>query len=204
MTVDEAKKILLAAPLNPRELTALIFLLSKLDYRDLPNEIWRDVINYEGFYQVSNFARVRSFHKNKIKILTPKPDMHGYFRVVLCKNGEKKNRLVHVLVAQAFIPNPEGKKQVNHISGDKSDNRAENLEWLTPSENIAHAFDMGLRKSGCEHSRAKLLPEQIRDIRTNCVPGDSELGFKAFARKYNVTPRVIQLVYYRKSYINVE
>ena len=204
MTINEAKKILLAAPLNPTERLALQLLLSRIDYHDLPNEIWRDVVNYEGLYQVSNFGRIKSFHKNNAKIITPKPDNHGYLRVVLCKNYKKKNRMVHVLVAQAFILNPEGKKQVNHIDGNKKNNRVENLEWLTPSENIAHAFDMGLRKSGCEHHMAKFTAEQIRDIRTNCVPGDSELGFKAFAKKYNVTPRVVQLVYYRKSYINVE
>ena len=204
MTVDEAKEILLAAPLNPREKTALRLILSEIDCKDLPNEIWRDVIGYESIYQVSNLGRIKSFHRRHVKLLNLETDLNGYTRCGLYKDGKTKHVFVHVLVAQAFIPNPEGKKQVNHISGDKADNRVENLEWLTPSENIVHAFDLGLSKQGCEHGRAKFTAEQIRDIRTNCVPGDSELGFKAFAKKYNVTPRVVQLVYYRKSYINVE
>ena len=204
MTINEAKKILLAAPLNPTERLALQLLLTKIDYHDLPNEIWRDVVGYEGYYEVSNFARVKSLHKKKAKNITPETDIHGYLRVILCKNGTKKNRMVHVLVAQAFIPNPENKKQVNHIDGNKRNNLVENLEWLTPSENIRHAFDMGLRKTGCEHHMAKFTAEQVRDIRANCVPDDPERGFKAFARKYGVTHRIISDAYYKRSYTNVE
>ena len=204
MTVDEAKEILLAAQLSPLEKNALYVLLEKIDYKDLPGEEWRDVVGYEGLYQVSNLGRVKSFHKNNAKIITPKPDNHGYLRVVLCKDFKKKNRMVHVLVAQAFIPNPESKRQVNHIDGNKTNNHVSNLEWVTPAENIHHAFETGLRKSGCEHFRAKLTAEQVREIRRDCVPGDPELGFKPFARKFNVTSRVIGLVYHGVSYQDVE
>lgn len=204
MNLIEAKKILLAANLSPLEKNALQMVLSELDCKDLPHEIWCDVIGYEGLYQVSNLGRMKSFHRRQVKLLNLETDLNGYIRCGLYKEGKTKHAFVHVLVAQAFIPNPEGKRQVNHIDGSKSNNRVENLEWLTPSENIAHAFDLGLRKSGCEHFRAKLLPEQIRDIRTNCVPGNPELGFKAFARKFNVTPKIIRDAYYKKSYINIE
>ena len=204
MTVNEAKKILLAAQLSPTERNALYILLSKVDCEDLPNEIWRDVVGYEGDYQVSNFARVKSFKKGKIQIRKVEVDLNGYVHCGLHKNGKTKHAFLHVLVAQAFISNLEGKTQVNHINGIKTDNRVENLEWVTPAENIAHAFETGLRKSGCEHFRAKLTAEQVREIRRDCVHGDLDFGVKAFARKFNVTPKIISDAYYGESYKDVE
>ena len=204
MTVDEAKEILLAANLSPNERNALYVLLETIDYRDLDGEEWRDVVDYEGLYQVSNFGRVRSFQKDKMKILKSGFSAFGYLRVVLCKDFQKKNRSIHILVAKAFIPNPEGKTQVNHIDGDKKNNHVSNLEWATPAENIHHAFEVGLRKSGCEHFRAKLTAEQVREIRRDCVPGDPERGFKAFAGKFNVIYETISDAYHRITYKNVE
>ena len=204
MTVNEAKKILLAAPLSPFERFALERLLSAVDGEDLPGEEWRDVVNYEGLYQVSNFGRVKSFHRKKVRLLDLETDLNGYIRCGLYKNGKTRHAFVHVLVAQAFIQNPENKSDVNHINGIKADNRVENLEWTTRSENIRHAFDMGLRKTGCEHHMAKFTADQVREIRRDCVPGDPELGFKAFARKFNVTPKIIENAYYHISYKDVE
>lgn len=206
MTVNEAKEILLAAQLSPLERTALQFLILELDSycEELPDEIWRDIVDYGGKYQVSNFARVRSLYRGKTRLIKPDIIHTGYLRVTLYKDGKTKNHYVHVLVAQAFIPNPEGKRQVNHIDGNKTNNRVENLEWLTPSENIQHAFETGLSKSGCEHGRAKFTAEQVREIRRDCVPGDPELGFKPFARKFNVTPKIIRDAFYRRSYKDVE
>lgn len=209
MTVNEAKEILLAANLSPKERNALRFLILELDCHceDMPNEIWRDIvdedIDYKGKYQVSNLARVRSFHRDKVKIMKPDIVHTGYLRVLLYKNGKTKSYYVHVLVAKAFIPNPEGKKQVNHVDGNKENNYADNLAWVTQSENIKHAYELGLKKKGCEHGRAKLTAEQVREIRRDCIPGDPELGFKPYARKFNVTPRVIQLVYGNVSYQDV-
>ncbi len=206
MTVDEAKKILLAAQLSPLERNALQFLILELDSHceDLPDEIWRDIADYGGKYQVSNFARVRSLYRGKTKLIKPDIIHTGYLRVTLYKDGKTKSHYVHVLVAQAFIPNPEGKRQVNHIDGDKNNNCVSNLEWVTPAENIHHAFETGLRKIGCEHFRAKFTAEQVREIRRDCVPGDPELGFKSFARKFNVTPKIIRDAFYGRSYQNVE
>ena len=108
-------------------------------------EIWRSIKDYPG-YEVSNLGRVRSFNFNRVRIktlITHKPT--GYIAVYLYKHNKIKNAKVHRLVAQAFIPNPENKPQVNHIDGDKTNNKADNLEWCTPSENQRHANRTGLR-----------------------------------------------------------
>ena len=104
-------------------------------------EEWRDIKGYEGLYQVSNFGRVKSLnyarqHYEKEKALQTKPN--GYVKVDLRHCGELSSRNVHRLVAEAFIPNPEGKTDVNHINGNKLDNRVENLEWCTRAENMLH------------------------------------------------------------------
>ena len=208
MTVIEAKKILLAAKLNPLEQTALQFLMLELEsyIENFPNEIWRDIVDYENKYQVSNFARVKSFCKGKVKLLKLDVDNKGYLRVGLYKNGKQKMCLVHILVAKAFIPNPDNKPCVNHIDGNKQNNSIENLEWVTSSENIVHAYELGLIKVkfGCEHHIAKLTAEQVREIRRDCIPRNSEFSFRAFAKKFNVSDEVISNVYYRRTYKDVE
>lgn len=113
-------------------------------------EIWKDIPGYESIYQVSNFGNVKSLqsgnHHSKIKILTPICADGRYLRVTLYKQKKPKYFPVHRLVAMAFIPNPENKPQVNHINGNKKDNRVENLEWCTSSENNLHAYKSGINK----------------------------------------------------------
>lgn len=112
-------------------------------------EIWKDIPNYEGKYQISNFGNVISLNfanKHFPRLLKLKNHKDGY-KLVGLSNGQANNKTffaVHRLVAQAFIPNPENKEQVNHIDGDKSNNKVTNLEWVTPKENVIHAFVTGL------------------------------------------------------------
>lgn len=104
-------------------------------------EKWRDIAGYEGLYQISNLGRVKSLnyarqHKSSIKSLQVKSN--GYVKVDLKHNGKLSSMNVHRLVAKAFIPNPGNKSDVNHIDGNKENNRLDNLEWATRSENMYH------------------------------------------------------------------
>lgn len=92
-------------------------------------EQWKDIKNYEGLYQVSNLGRVKSLWYGKERILKPGMNNYGYLRVPLRKNDKRILYLVHRLVAQAFIPNPDNLPEVNHINEVKTDNRVENLEF---------------------------------------------------------------------------
>lgn len=98
-------------------------------------EVWRDVPGYEGDYLVSDQGRIWSF-KTK-RFLKPADNGHGYKMVVLSKNGKTKNFSVHKLVALVFVANeqPEITTEIDHIDFDRSNNKANNLRWVTPSEN---------------------------------------------------------------------
>lgn len=99
------------------------------------NEVWKDIEGYEGLYKISDKGRVKSIGYGKERILKPANNGRGYLLVGLCKNNEKKHFLVHRIVAQAFIPNPQNLPQVNHQDENPSNNSVENLEWCTAKYN---------------------------------------------------------------------
>lgn len=108
-------------------------------------EIWKDIKGYEGRYQVSNKGRVKSLAREvqpnqfvNERILKQQENHKGYLRVPLRKNTSRRDWRVARLVAKAFIPNPEGLPQVNHIDENKQNNNADNLEWVTGKENVRH------------------------------------------------------------------
>lgn len=127
-------------------------------------EIWRDIKDYEGLYAVSNLGRVKSLNYNrtgKEKPLKPAKDRKGYLYVILCKNGVKKHFSIHRLVAEAFLPNPDGKPHIDHINTDKTDNRVENIRYCNRVENQNNPLskqkmsDSHKGKSGVKHPRSK-------------------------------------------------
>lgn len=120
----------------------------------MENEIWKSVVGFEGICEISNKRNLRRIiYKGKSVKFPIKLKYHpkGYLICGLRSDQPRKFVLIHRLVAIAFIPNPENKCDVNHIDGNKANNKVENLEWATRSENVQHSWDNGLSKinSGC-------------------------------------------------------
>lgn len=149
-------------------------------------EYWKDIPNYEGRYQVSNFGRIKSF-VGKEKILKQRTTKKGYKKVGLCKNKKQKQHRIHRLVAITFLPNNLNLPEVNHIDGDKANNNLSNLEWCSPSHNMKHSFKTGLRKacSGENHGRAKLTEKQVREIKKLALAGI--MTQKEIGNAYNIS-----------------
>lgn len=154
-------------------------------------------IDIGKFYEVSSLGNVRSIEG---KQRTPSMNDRGYLVVTLSAFGWNKAFRVHRLVAAAFISNPLGKPEINHLSGDKTDNRVTNLEWATSEENIEHAVAMGLVPSGAGHASSILTPAAVRDIREQRAAGVKR---KVLAEQYGVSIDTIKAVLTRRIWKNV-
>ena len=147
-------------------------------------EIWKDIKGYEGEYLVSNTGKVKSIKKrfgtlNQETILKPATIWTGYLRVGLVKDKKPKSIFVHRLVAQAFIPNPENKPIINHINGDRTDNRVENLEWCTQKEN-------------CKKSKLATRSDRYNSIKVQDNLGNTFNSYREAARFYNLAANTVK------------
>lgn|SRR5574343_4405 len=186
-------------------------------------EIWKDIVGYEGLYQVSNLGNIKSLPKqwkcggsnaplkefsHNGKILKPLLSSNGYCGVCLYKNNKVSRLSVHRTVADAFIDNFGNKPQVNHINGIKTDNRAENLEWATNSENIQHAIQHGLIKSGYKNPGSGLKGEKNHSskfLNSEVVELRKLINSKLYTQKqlasvYGVTQATISVIKLGKVY----
>lgn len=148
----------------------------------------KDMVGYEDRYSITEDGRVWS--KLSKKFLSLHKTDKGYLTFATKiggRNGTYKCFKVHRLVAEAYIPNPENKPHVNHKDGNKENNSVDNLEWVTPTENMLHASSLGLLKS----DRPKLTQEHIEFIKHNYVPGDTNYGARALGRMFGVNHSVI-------------
>ena len=143
----------------------------------LYKEVWKDIDEYEGFYQVSNMGRVKSLDrkinrpvgKSKIKgkILKPCVTNKGYETVNLSKEGVEKLKTVHRLVATTFIPNPENKPCIDHVNTIRTDNRVKNLKWATYSENNNN--ELTRKRNGKARKGRKISERTKEKIRNGCT-----------------------------------
>lgn len=154
-------------------------------------EVWKDVVGYEGRYVVSNMGNVREV--GAATNLKQYGSGNGYLIVSLNDGSKRKNRLLHRVIATAFIANPDNKPQVNHINGIGVDNRLENLEWVTVSENQRHAVRTGLSKftsvTGENAVHSKLKESDVLEIINLRLV--EKLKYRVIGEKYGVSMAVI-------------
>lgn len=167
-------------------------------------EVWKDIEGFEGVYQVSSFGRIKSMgrviDRDKMgklvifeKILNPHIDQVGYPRLYLYKKNFKRRESVHRLVAFAFIPNTDNKPHINHINGEKTDNRVENLEWCTQKENVRHGFKIGL---SCAIRGQDVVTAKIKNSDVPVIKKMRSEGafYHVIAKKFNVSVSCIRWI----------
>jgi hypothetical protein len=177
------------------------------------SEQWKPVRDFEGLYEVSNLGRLRSLPREKrgrsdavyfTKARILEPCLHSGYKATLLfrPGGARRHALVHRLVAEAFVPNPEALPQVNHINSRRTDNQASNLEWTDNKGNSDHARAAGrlVVTRGEAYAHAKLTGENVLNIRLLSGRGATN---KEIAAMYRVTASLISLIVNRKRWAHV-
>jgi hypothetical protein len=171
---------------------------------DVNKEFYKPIMGYEKLYEVSNFGNVKSLEKiinkgkfgivkfNEIILKPVLRNKNGYLIVNLYKDKKVKIFQVHRLVAETFIPNINNKPQINHIDANKTNNHIENLEWVTPSENMIHALDNNLLTipRGERNGMHKLTKEDVLMIRDKTL----KISRKELSKLLNVTIKHIDRI----------
>lgn len=171
-------------------------------------EIWKDIPGFEGYYQVSNYGRIKSLSRKvnrdnwgkypgtytvREKLLSPNL-ANGYLQVNLIGNKVKKMISIHRLVAGIFVPNPKDKPDVNHKDGVKSHNFYLNLEWCTPQENSIHASQNNLMPKGEGNGSSVLTRDEVLEIKKHAEKKGSRYGRKKLSQKYGVSEETIKQI----------
>ena len=176
-------------------------------YELADNEVLRDVIGYEGLYSVTNFGRVWSqpkLHGRSLWAgfwLKPQAEQTGYVFVTLQKDKKRKTCYIHGLVAKAFCDGFEYGLQVNHKDCIKTNNRWDNLEWITPSENILHSFRNGMScQAGSRNACSKLDEASVVSIRLLAEAGSLQ---SEIAKTHGVSRATICNIVKRKTWNHV-
>lgn len=183
-------------------------------------ETWKDIVRWEDLYQVSNCGNVKSKDRivernqqkyvRKGKLLKLSKNSLGYLVVGLTRNSKTLNVKVHRLVGEAFINKVKNKNFINHIDGNKTNNKVSNLEWCNASENSKHAFNLGLSTSMKinrfvgkeeENSNSLLTKQQVIEIRNKYIP--FKYSAKKLAKEYNVSQSCIEHILRKRSWKNV-
>jgi hypothetical protein len=174
-------------------------------------EVWKEIKGYEGKYEISNLGRIKSLFMYRYKldgnykvfrelIITPKRATNGYLGVDLSLNGKIRHS-IHRLVAINFIENPYDYKEVNHIDGDKENNKVDNLEWMSLQQNRDHAKVNKLMEYGEGRYNSKLDDNKIRVIREEFGNG---LTMYKLAKKFEVCSGTIKQIIDGKSWKHVK
>jgi hypothetical protein len=162
----------------------------------------KDIKGYEGYYKISEDGVVKSYDRYvnimrgfkrlmKGRVMRPYIGRDGYYYYLLTVNKKSNHIALHRLLAIAFLPNPENKREVNHINGDRLDNKLSNLEWVTPKENIQHSIRIGTNTQclpGERNPMSKLKPDQVIKIRS--MTGSHQ----NIAKVFGVSRRTIGLI----------
>lgn len=176
-------------------------------------EEWKDVIGFEGIYQVSDLGRVKSLQRMVVRpkgsyikkeiILKPTLLKIGYLFIKIRDGFKYHPFYIHRLIATHFMDNEDNQRTVNHKNGIKTDNRIENLEWATHSENIKHAYDTGLKVKigmmGEKNNQSKLKAIEVFKIKYM----HKDLNNKEVSKIYNVTKENISSIRTGKSWKHI-
>ena len=189
--------------------------------KDLPNELWLPVKDYEDIYHISNMGRLKvldrtcwlseekqTFTRIKREHISARCDIKTWYpNHILIKVNTKKTKTIHRLVAEHFIPNPLNLPQINHKNGLKWDNRVENLEWVTAQENSIHAYATGLSVAakGSKRYNAKINEEKakkIKDFLKNRINFTPSLG--KTAEIFGVSRSIVREIWEEKSWKHIK
>lgn len=170
--------------------------------------IWKQVVGYEGTYEVSEFGDVRRvvYYDRRERdpgLLRPAKDSTGYLFVALVLNGVSKTTCVHKIVAMAFLgPRPRN-REINHKDADKLNNHYSNLEYITHADNIRHGFALGKYPIGSARHNSILTEADVREIRSMYIPMSRKFGCKALGDMYGVATDTVHAVITKRTWKHV-